>query len=130
VDEAEEGLREVGEEKKKKWVGRERWIAGKRSMGGPCLSLSSPTPTHRLHRPLHAFPAPLSLLFQVRPIEEAFKFSHFFSPLMTESDFDAKPSVLLLGQYSTGKVGVDALWGCGRALVIERGPLNPGGVRV
>lgn len=42
---------------------------------------------------------------QVRPIEEAFKFSHFFSPLMTESDFDAKPSILLLGQYSTGKVG-------------------------
>lgn len=45
-----------------------------------------------------------TIYFQkVRPIEEAFKFSHFFSPLMTESDFDAKPSVLLLGQYSTGK---------------------------
>ena len=41
---------------------------------------------------------------QVRPIEEAFKFAHFFSPFMTESDFDAKPSILLLGQYSTGKV--------------------------
>lgn len=45
-----------------------------------------------------------TIYFQkVRPIEEAFKFSHFFSPLMTESDFDAKPSILLLGQYSTGK---------------------------
>lgn len=40
---------------------------------------------------------------KVRPLEEAFKFGHFFSPLMTESDFEAKPSVLLLGQYSTGK---------------------------
>lgn len=34
---------------------------------------------------------------------QAYKFGHFFSPLMTESDFEAKPSVLLLGQYSTGK---------------------------
>jgi EH domain-containing protein 1 len=40
---------------------------------------------------------------QIRPLEEAYKFGHFFSPLMSESDFDAKPSVLLLGQYSTGK---------------------------
>mmetsp|Transcript_33515 Transcript_33515/g.99767 ORF Transcript_33515/g.99767 Transcript_33515/m.99767 type:complete len:622 (-) Transcript_33515:364-2229(-) len=45
-----------------------------------------------------------TIYFQkVRPIEEAFKFANFFSPLMTESDFDAKPSILLLGQYSTGK---------------------------
>ena len=43
---------------------------------------------------------------QVKPIEEAFKFSHFFSPFLTESDFDAKPSILLLGQYSTGKVWI------------------------
>jgi EH domain-containing protein 1 len=40
---------------------------------------------------------------KIRPLEEAYKFGHFFSPLMTESDFEAKPSVLLLGQYSTGK---------------------------
>mmetsp|Transcript_19149 Transcript_19149/g.32938 ORF Transcript_19149/g.32938 Transcript_19149/m.32938 type:complete len:548 (+) Transcript_19149:333-1976(+) len=40
---------------------------------------------------------------KVKPLEETFKFGHFFSPLMTESDFEAKPSVLLLGQYSTGK---------------------------
>ncbi len=39
---------------------------------------------------------------QVRPLEEQFKFGHFFSPLLNESDFEAKPSVLLLGQYSTG----------------------------
>jgi translation initiation factor RLI1 len=40
---------------------------------------------------------------QVRPLEETFKFGHFFSPIMNEGDFEAKPSVLLLGQYSTGK---------------------------
>jgi hypothetical protein len=40
---------------------------------------------------------------QVRPLEEAFKFSSFFSSLLHESDFEAKPSVLLVGQYSTGK---------------------------
>ena len=39
---------------------------------------------------------------QVRSLEENFKFGNFFSPMLTESDFDAKPSVLLLGQYSTG----------------------------
>ncbi|MEW5304687.1 MAG: hypothetical protein WDW36_007280 [Sanguina aurantia] len=40
---------------------------------------------------------------KVRPLEDAYKFGHFFSPLLSESDFEAKPSVLLLGQYSTGK---------------------------
>jgi len=39
---------------------------------------------------------------QVRSLEETFKFGSFFSPMLSESDFDAKPSVLLLGQYSTG----------------------------
>ena len=40
---------------------------------------------------------------QIRPLEEAYKFGHFFSPLLSAGDFEAKPSVLLLGQYSTGK---------------------------
>ncbi|KAK2080274.1 hypothetical protein QBZ16_000127 [Prototheca wickerhamii] len=39
----------------------------------------------------------------IRPLEEAYKFGHFFSPLLSAGDFEAKPSVLLLGQYSTGK---------------------------
>ena len=39
---------------------------------------------------------------QIRPLEEAYKFGAFFSSLLNESDFHAKPSVLLLGQYSTG----------------------------
>lgn len=40
---------------------------------------------------------------KVRSLEDQFKFGSFFSPLLHESDFEAKPSVLLLGQYSTGK---------------------------
>ena len=39
---------------------------------------------------------------QIRPLEEAYKFGGFFSSYLNESDFSAKPSVLLLGQYSTG----------------------------
>eukprot|EP00128_Syssomonas_multiformis_P002049 Colp12_sorted_trinity150504_noHs@23310 len=39
----------------------------------------------------------------VKPLEEYYKFDSFHSPLLTDSDFDAKPTVLLLGQYSTGK---------------------------
>ena len=62
----------------------------------PHASTKPPVPSH---------PIPYGTL-QVKPIEEAFKFSHFFSPFMTESDFDAKPSILLLGQYSTGKVKI------------------------
>jgi EH domain-containing protein 1 len=40
---------------------------------------------------------------KVRALEEAFRLDAFFQPLLQEADFDAKPSVLLLGQYSTGK---------------------------
>jgi len=40
---------------------------------------------------------------KVKAIELAFKFDSFYGPILTESDFTAKPSVLLLGQYSTGK---------------------------
>ena len=40
---------------------------------------------------------------KVKPFEEAFKFGNFFSPLLTDADFDGKPQVMLLGQYSTGK---------------------------
>ena len=39
---------------------------------------------------------------QIRPLEEVYKFGAFFSSYLNESDFYAKPSVLLLGQYSTG----------------------------
>jgi len=37
------------------------------------------------------------------PLEEFFKFHDFHSPPLDDPDFDAKPMVLLVGQYSTGK---------------------------
>jgi len=40
---------------------------------------------------------------KVRPIEEQYMVSEFFYPLLTDADFDAKPLVLLVGSYSTGK---------------------------
>jgi len=63
--------------------------------------------THTVHARVKELEAPLLLLLlllllQVRPIEDAFKFGHFFAPLLNESDFEAKPSVLMLGQYSSG----------------------------
>jgi len=40
---------------------------------------------------------------KIRPVEESFKFGEFYSPIMNDGDFDAKPMVLLIGQYSVGK---------------------------
>jgi len=40
---------------------------------------------------------------KVKPLEESYKFGSFFSECLNASDFNAKPQILLLGQYSTGK---------------------------
>ena len=40
---------------------------------------------------------------KILPLEKDYKFEDFHSPGMTDTDFDAKPMVLLIGQYSTGK---------------------------
>uniref|UniRef100_A0A061S3M1 Eh domain-containing protein 1-like n=1 Tax=Tetraselmis sp. GSL018 TaxID=582737 RepID=A0A061S3M1_9CHLO len=40
---------------------------------------------------------------KVRPLEQDYGFGNFHSPCLTAGDFNAKPSVLLIGQYSTGK---------------------------
>eukprot|EP01086_Lenisia_limosa_P005141 TRINITY_DN2133_c0_g1_i3.p1 TRINITY_DN2133_c0_g1~~TRINITY_DN2133_c0_g1_i3.p1 ORF type:complete len:589 (-),score=115.85 TRINITY_DN2133_c0_g1_i3:45-1685(-) len=40
---------------------------------------------------------------KLRPMEAQYKFTDFYSPLLRKSDFEAKPQVLLLGQYSVGK---------------------------
>ena len=37
------------------------------------------------------------------PLEETYLFHEFHSPLLDDADFDAKPMILLVGQYSTGK---------------------------
>jgi GTPase SAR1 family protein len=40
---------------------------------------------------------------KIRPVEEAYKFDLFLSPFLEPADFEAKPMILLLGQYSVGK---------------------------
>lgn len=40
---------------------------------------------------------------KLKPLEATYHFNDFVSPLLTNSDFDARPMVMLLGQYSTGK---------------------------
>lgn len=40
---------------------------------------------------------------KLKPLELTYRFNDFVSPSLTNSDFDAKPMVMLLGQYSTGK---------------------------
>ena len=37
------------------------------------------------------------------PLEKAYDFHDFVSPALTDPDFDAKPMILFVGQYSTGK---------------------------
>lgn len=37
------------------------------------------------------------------PLEKTYRFHEFHSPQLEDGDFDAKPMVMLLGQYSTGK---------------------------
>lgn len=36
------------------------------------------------------------------PLEEAYDFHDFVSPQLNDPDFDAKPMILFVGQYSTG----------------------------
>ncbi|QHO26665.1 EH domain-containing protein 1 [Arachis hypogaea] len=40
---------------------------------------------------------------KLKPLEVTYRFNDFVFPLLTNSDFEAKPMVMLLGQYSTGK---------------------------
>ena len=40
---------------------------------------------------------------KLKPLEEHTFFGEFHSPALTYGDFMAKPMVLLIGQYSTGK---------------------------
>lgn len=40
---------------------------------------------------------------KILPVEKMYKFNEFHSPSLTNADLEAKPMVLLIGQYSTGK---------------------------
>ena len=37
------------------------------------------------------------------PLEKYYGFSDFYSPSLEDADFDNKPMILVVGQYSTGK---------------------------
>ncbi|CAN0294709.1 unnamed protein product [Pylaiella littoralis] len=40
---------------------------------------------------------------KILPLEESSRYAHFHSPPMNPADFEAKPMVLIVGQYSVGK---------------------------
>jgi hypothetical protein len=40
---------------------------------------------------------------KLKPLEQLYMFDFFHSPLLTNAEFDSKPQVLMIGQYSTGK---------------------------
>ncbi|CAG8771489.1 302_t:CDS:1, partial [Dentiscutata heterogama] len=40
---------------------------------------------------------------KIKSLETTYNFEGFHSPPLTDSDIEAKPIVLLMGQYSTGK---------------------------
>lgn len=40
---------------------------------------------------------------KIKPLEDAYRYSDFHSAALTNTDIDAKPFILLMGQYSTGK---------------------------
>ncbi|KAE8887522.1 EH domain-containing protein 4 [Phytophthora fragariae] len=40
---------------------------------------------------------------KLKPLEKRFDFGDFHSPLLSDADFEAKPQVLMIGQYSVGK---------------------------
>lgn len=40
---------------------------------------------------------------KIKPLEESYSFDYFHSPILSDIDIEAKPLVLLLGQYSVGK---------------------------
>lgn len=40
---------------------------------------------------------------KLKPLEKKYLYDDFHSPLLSDADFDAKPQVLMIGQYSVGK---------------------------
>jgi EH domain-containing protein 3 len=40
---------------------------------------------------------------KLKPLEKRYDFGDFHSPLLSDADFEAKPQVLMIGQYSVGK---------------------------
>lgn len=44
----------------------------------------------------------------ILPLEQMYMYDSFYSPALSDSEFDSKPIVLLVGQYSTGKTSVSS----------------------
>ncbi|OWZ19242.1 hypothetical protein PHMEG_0006541 [Phytophthora megakarya] len=40
---------------------------------------------------------------KLKPLEKRYDFGDFHSPILSDADFEAKPQVLMIGQYSVGK---------------------------
>ncbi len=40
---------------------------------------------------------------KILPLESTYRFDLFHSPYMSDAEFDSKPQVMLVGQYSVGK---------------------------
>ncbi|CAE7704487.1 Ehd1, partial [Symbiodinium microadriaticum] len=40
---------------------------------------------------------------KIMPLEKLYQYDIFHSPIMTDAEFDSKPQVMLIGQYSVGK---------------------------
>lgn len=40
---------------------------------------------------------------KILPLEQLYRFDLFQSPVLLDAEFDAKPQVMLIGQYSVGK---------------------------
>lgn len=76
------------------------------SSGAACCTFSSSGVAQLLAQTvnlaLHWFPSPLACP-SAAAADQYFSPPLAPSPLLSEGDFEAKPSVLLLGQYSTGK---------------------------
>ncbi|XP_017585048.1 PREDICTED: EH domain-containing protein 2-like [Corvus brachyrhynchos] len=61
------------------------------------------------------------------PVEEFYRFQEFHSPALEDADFDGKPMVLVMGQYSSGKNPVQGwIWGRIWDLGVSSSRLSPG----
>ena len=76
------------------------------SKGSAAASASAIQQTLQSNQDLSPVVEQLKVMYKqkILPLEKDYKFEDFHSPGLTDTDFDAKPMVLLIGQYSTGKV--------------------------
>lgn len=46
---------------------------------------------------------------KILPLERMYQFDVFHVPFMSDAEFDSKPQVMLIGQYSVGKTTVSLI---------------------